>query len=257
MKSRRRAVLLAVAATLVLAAACSSAASGSSSSSSSSSPSGGAPLPAKGGPPASVPPGSPTKQIAAVNGVVVTEASFTDELNAIGSVPSFLDATDLKLTPGSIATRLPSGGFDPGYVRLLLRRRVLVALVEHELALRGVAISDVCRQAAQSGMAAALSGDAAEGAAFLAAFPPAYVTQLETWNAEVKQLGATLSGLPCGTTDPNAQNRIGTAYSTWQDAALPVAQIAIDPAYGTWDSATATIAPPQGAAGTTTTSTGS
>jgi hypothetical protein len=204
------------------------------------------------GPPASVPPGDPAKAVAAVDGVVVTEQSFNAELNAIGAVPSFLDATDLTLTPGNVATRLPQGGFDPGYVRLLLRRRVLLALVEHELLLRGVTVSDTCRKAASDHLAEALSGDQHAGEAFLAAFPAAYRDELLTWNAEVRELQSQLSGLPCDTQDAGAQDKIGTAYATWLDATLPTAQIAIDPRYGTWDAASGQILPPGGAAVTST-----
>jgi hypothetical protein len=245
--TRRRVVAAAVAVALGVVACSSGSGSGSAGAASSTSSAIGTP-----GPPASVPAGDPAKAVAAVDGVVVSEQSFNAELNAIGSVPSFLDATDLTLTPGNVATRLPQGGFDPGYVRLLLRRRVLLALVEHELTLRGVTVSDVCRKAASDHLAEALSGDEQAGKAFLAAFPAAYRDELLTWNAEVRELQSQLSGLPCDTQDAGAQSKIGTAYATWLDATLPTAQIAVEASYGTWDAASGQILPPGGAAVTTT-----
>ncbi|MGI8664192.1 MAG: hypothetical protein ACR2LQ_13445 [Acidimicrobiales bacterium] len=250
----RSSAVLGVAAVLVTLAACSSGGSDKSSSSSSSGFSASVGTP---GPAASVPVGDPAKEIVAVDGLVVSEKSFNDELNAIGSVPSYLDATDLQLTPSNIATRLPQGGFDPGYVRLLLRRRVLLAVVEHELAVRNVPVSDTCTQAATAHLAEALSGDLDEGNAFLAAFPQSYRDQLIVWNAEVRELQAQLSGLACDTADPSAQDKIGTAYATWLDATLATANIAIEPSYGIWDASSGTILPPGGLAVTTTPRTGS
>jgi hypothetical protein len=236
-------------AALALLAACSSG--GGSASSTSSTSTGSSAAVGTPGPPASVPPGDPSKAVAAVDGIVVTEESFNAELNAIGSVPSYLDATDLQLTPSNVATRLPQGGFDPGYVRLLLRRRLLLAVVEHELAVRNITVCDTCRLAAIDHLAEALSGDQGEGQAFLNAFPPSYRDQLIVWNGEVRELQSQLSGLPCDTKDPGAQDKIGTAYATWLDATLATANIAVEPSYGTWDLASGTILPPGGAAVTT------
>lgn len=249
-RRRGAAALVAGVAALAMVAACSSG-GGSASSASTGSSSGSSAALGTPGPPASVPPGDPAKSVAAVDGIVVTEESFNAELNAIGSVPSYLDATDLQLTPSNVATRLPQGGFDPGYVRLLLRRRVLLAVVEHELAVRGVTVGDTCRQAAVDHLAEALSGDLGEGQAFLDAFPPSYRDQLIVWNGEVRELQSQLSGLPCDTKDPGAQDKIGTAYATWLDATLATANIAVEPSYGTWDLASGTILPPGGAGVTT------
>jgi hypothetical protein len=235
----------------VFLGACSSGSATSSSAASGSSSSPFVASAGQTGPPASIAPGDPAKVIATADGVAVTEASFNAELNAIGSVPSYLDATDLQLLQSSVATRLPGGGFDPGYVRLLLRRRILFGAVENELSVRGLAVSDVCRQAAATHLSELLSGDATEGAAFLAAFPASYRDQLVVWYSEVKQLQSALSGLPCDTTDPGAQDKIGTAYAAWLDAALGTATIDVDSAYGTWDAASATILPPGGIAATT------
>ncbi|MEO7555616.1 MAG: hypothetical protein ABIV94_03305 [Acidimicrobiales bacterium] len=220
-------------------AACSGAPSGATASAQS-----GAPTVASVGTPASVPAGDAARASATVDGVVITEVSFNRELNAIGAVPGYLDAADRVRAQGAVTTRLASGAFDPGYVRSLLRRRVLFALVEHELQQRGITVTDTCTRAATDLLPSAFDGDADHGRAFLAAFPTTYRDQLVLWSAEVRELQAALSGLPCDTAEPSAQNIVGTAYATWLDATLPIAAITVDPAYGTWDPASGRILPP-------------
>jgi len=237
---RRAAALVAV----LGLAACSGASSGPNGGAQSGAPTTEAAV----GTPASVPAGDPARTVATVEGVVITEASFNSELNAIGAVPSYLDAADRVRAQGSVTTRLASGAFDPGYVRSLLRRRVLFALVDRELQQRGVAVSDTCTRAATDVLPSAFDGNAEHGRAFLAAFPAAYRDQLVIWSAEVRELQVTLSGLACDTTAPSAQQVVGTAYAAWLDATLPTAAITVDPAYGTWDPASGRILPPVEAA---------
>jgi hypothetical protein len=262
---------------LVLLGACSSdggASTGSGASASSSataSPSTSAPPSV----PVSLPPGSADVAVATVAGAPITEAEVREELNAVGSVPAYLDDVDATLASSGGATRSANGGFDPDFVRNLLRRRIVFRLVEADLASRSEQPAADCIAAAPTKVASSLgSGDRARGQALLDAFPEAYRGQLEQWNAELIELQSHLTGLPCddaaaarqyydqhtaqfggrGFDEASADAAKGVqaltnqAFGAWLDGQFASNTITVDAAYGMWDAASGTIQPAGGAA---------
>jgi hypothetical protein len=268
-----------IAAMVVVLGACSGGGS-SASPSSSSSPSGAANVTAPTtssvpSVPVSLPPGSPTAVVATVAGVPVTEADLRDELNAVGSVPAYLDAVDETLGSTGGGTRSADGGFDPGFVRNLLRRRIVFLLVEADLASRAEQPADACTAAAPTKVADSLgTGDRARGQALLDAFPAAYRVELTKWNAELLELQSHLTGLPCddaaaarqyydqhtaqfggrafeeskADAAKGVQALTGQAFSAWLDGQFATVTITVDAAYGTWEASSGTIQPTGGAA---------
>jgi hypothetical protein len=260
---------------LVLLGACSSSGGGDASASASLP---GAPTTSTSAPPSvpvSLPPGSADVAVATVAGQPITEAEVRDELNAVGSVPAYLDDVDATLGPSGGATRSASGGFDPDFVRNLLRRRIVFRLVEADLASRGEQPAADCTAVAPTKVASSLgSGDRAHGQALLDAFPAAYRSQLEQWNAELIELQSHLTGLPCDDgaaarqyydehtaqfggrafDDASADAAKGVqaltnqAFSAWLDGQFASVAITVDEAYGMWDGASGTIQPAGGAA---------
>jgi hypothetical protein len=225
--------------------------------------------------PVSLPPGSPTAVVATVAGVPVTEADLRDELNAVGSVPAYLDAVDETLGSTGGGTRSADGGFDPGFVRNLVRRRIVFLLVEADLASRAEQPADACTAAAPTKVADSLgTGDRARGQALLDAFPAAYRAELTKWNAELLELQSHLTGLPCddaaaarqyydqhtaqfggrafeeskADAAKGVQALTGQAFSAWLDGQFATVTITVDAAYGTWEASSGTIQPAGGAA---------
>jgi hypothetical protein len=225
--------------------------------------------------PISLPPGSGSVTVATVAGVPVTEAELRDELNAVGSVPAYLDDVDETLAASGGGTRSADGGFDPEFVRNLLRRRIVFLLVEADLASRGEQPAEACAAAAPTEVADSLgTGDRAHGQALLDAFPPAYRSELTTWNAELLELQSHLTGLPCddeaaartyydehtaqfggrafedakADAAKGVQSLTGQAFGSWLDGQFATVTITVDAAYGMWDATSGTIKPTGGAA---------
>jgi hypothetical protein len=223
----------------------------------------------------SLPAGSPTVVVATVAGVPVTEAELRGELNAVGSVPAYLDDVDASLAASGTGTRAAGGGFDPAFVRNLLRRRIVFRLVAADLASRGEQPADACTALAPTKVADSLgSGDRSRGQGLLDAFPAEYRAELTEWNAQLLELQSHLTGLPCddaaaarqyfdehtaqfgGRAFDDAkddaakgvQALTNQAFSAWLDGQFATVTITVDAAYGTWDATSGTISPPGGAA---------
>ena len=222
----------------------------------------------------SLPPGSTAAAVATVGGVPITEAELREELNAVGSVPAYLDAVDASLAASGAATRAAGGGFDPEFVRNLLRRRIVFRLVEAELASRSEVPADACTAASTTKVADSIgAGDRARGTALFDAFPAAYRSELTQWNAELLELQSHLTGLPCDDVgaarqyfdehtaqfggrsfeDSAADAAKGVqalttqAFSAWLDGQFATVTITVDAAYGMWDAPSGTIQPTGGA----------
>ncbi|MEY2588331.1 MAG: hypothetical protein QOJ67_315 [Acidimicrobiaceae bacterium] len=223
----------------------------------------------------SLPPGADSVVVATVAGVPISEAELRSELNAVGSVPAYLDDVDASLAASGAATRSAGGGFDPEFVRNLLRRRIVFRLVEADLASRGEQPGDACVVASTTKVADSLgAGDRARGQALLASFPAAYRDELMRWNAQLLELQSHLTGLPCDDAtaarqyfdqhtaqfggrafdDAKAdaakgvQAVTGQAFTAWLDTEFATVSITVDAAYGTWDATSGTIKPAGGAA---------
>jgi len=190
-------------------------------------------------------------------------------------VPAYLDDVDATLAASGGATRSASGGFDPDFVRNLLRRRIVFRLVEADLASRGEQPPADCTTAAPAKVASSLgTGDRARGQALLDAFPAAYRSELEQWNAELLALQSHLTGLPCDDAaaarqyydehtaqfggrafeDASADAAKGVqaltnqAFGAWLDGQFATTAVTVDEAYGQWDAASGTIQPAGGPA---------
>jgi hypothetical protein len=213
--------------------------------------------------------------VATVAGVKVTEAELRDELNAVGSVPAYLDDVDKTLAASGGGTRSADGAFDPEFVRNLLRRRIVFLLVDADLASRAEQPAAECAAVAPTKVADSLgAGDRARGQALLDAFPAAYRTELTQWNAQLLELQSHLTGLPCDDAaaarqyfdehtaqfggrafeDAQAdaakgvQSLTGQAFGAWLDGQFATVTITVDAAYGMWDASSGTIQPTGGAA---------
>ncbi len=176
---------------------------------------------------------------ASVNGAVLSGAALADELDAVGSVPAYLSVLDSQLADNGTTTRAAGGGFDAGFVRTVLRRRIVFLLVEAELTSRKLAVDPACEASATAQLPTDLAGgDTPEGRTFLAALPTAYRADLLRWNAELRTLQQSLSGVRCTAGNDPA---VGRTYAAWLDGRLASARITVDPALGHWDPATATV----------------
>ena len=145
---------------------------------------------------------SSTTPAAVVNGLEIAQQDLVDELEAIDANTEYREAFDAAAAAqGTNPIRGDEeGSFNTAFVAEILGIRIQYALLEAELADRGVEAEQACVDAASQALADRFAGASStgDGEAILAGFGDDYAGYLLDRETDFFAIQAELSGQPCG-----------------------------------------------------------